>query len=148
MLVFCRVISFLLFGLFLITSCHSSKNKTVSASAQTSQCVDRVMAIDDSLGTVRNHACESISLSQTIKDYVNEMGKINYRHCPKEFSSAFKQHREAWKDMIVITDHYPDLRGEMHDLFDIIKEGNHKEEFELRLKRIWDTWEVVEKAKE
>ncbi|MBK7854771.1 MAG: hypothetical protein IPJ79_07555 [Bacteroidetes bacterium] len=33
------------------------------------ECMNRVIALDDSLGKIRNHACEKISLSQSIKDY-------------------------------------------------------------------------------
>lgn len=45
-----------------------------------------------------------------------------------------------------VTDHYPELRGEMHDLFDIMAVGEHKQEFETRLAAIWDSWKEVEEA--
>ena len=46
--------------------------------------------------------------------------------------------------MTMVTDQYPNLRGEMHDLFDIIEKGKDSGAFKTHLKAIWDTWENVE----
>ncbi len=135
----------------LMLACNSStpKNNTSSSHDSTAlgkECIKKVIALDDSLGTVRNHACETISLSETIQKYVQGMEAINYNNCPEAFSTAFKKHREAWTAMLSITDQYPDLRGEMHDLFDGIEKGKDAAIFKPLLKAIWDTWAEVENA--
>lgn len=110
------------------------------------ECMNRVIALDDSLGKIRNHACEKISLSQSIKDYSAGMKKFSYKKCPESFKKAFERHRQAWANMLVVTDKYPDLRGEMHVLFKQLEEGKDAELFKPLLKAIWDTWAEVEKA--
>lgn len=111
-----------------------------------SQCVKEVFAQDDSLGSVRNHACETIPLSQTIVNYTSALKKLDFQHCPEEFEKAFKAHWIAWENMISVVDKYPDMRGEMHDLFDQIELSPDSSSFKLSLKAIWDTWAVVEKS--
>ena len=110
-------------------------------------CVAYVLAQDDSLGAIRNHACETISLAETIRNYTDGLEHINYNGCPAEFKEAFKAHWEAWRQMIPLVEKYPNLRGEMHDLFDVLEEGEHADEFKPLLQAIWDTWGEVEKAK-
>lgn len=55
-----------------------------------------------------------------------------------------ESHRQAWLDLRQIADDYPDLRGEMHDLFDIMTEGRDSVRFEALIHVVWDTWTVVE----
>jgi hypothetical protein len=133
--------------LFLIACGTSSPGVQQDANVgAASACIERVIAMDDSLGTVRNHACEQISLSETIQQYVQSLEKVDFQNCPSAFTTAFQRHLEAWTQMITVTDHYPDLRGEMHDLFDIIEQGEYQAEFKPRLAAIWDTWSEVERA--
>lgn len=47
--------------------------------------------------------------------------------------------------MLEITNKYPELRGEMHNLFDQLEKGNDAAEFKRYLKQIWDTWAEIEK---
>lgn len=98
------------------------------------------------MGKARNHACETISLSETIRQYADAMGKINYRNCPEDFSAAFGRHQKAWLALLPVTDQYPNLRGEMHDLFAQIEAGDHAEQFKPLVKTVWDTWAEVEAA--
>lgn len=107
-------------------------------------CIARGIALDDSLGTVRNYTCERISLSETITQYVQGVEAVSFQDCPEEFTKAFQQHLEAWTQMIEVSDHYPDLRGEMQDLFDILEVSEHQDEFQPRLAAIWDAWKEVE----
>lgn len=112
-------------------------------------CIQRIMAYDEKLGTIRNHGCETQSLSKTIQDYVNALENASFKGCPNTFKDAFDKHIEAWKATLVVTDKHPDLRGEMHDLFDELEK--HEEDgaaLTQAIKGIWDTWEEVEKAKE
>lgn len=109
-------------------------------------CMDQVIALDDSLGKVRNHACKTISLSETIRQYAAGMEKANYASCPPAFVTAFNKHREAWLAVLPVADKYPDLRGEMHDLFKKLETGKDADTFKPLVKAIWGTWAEVEQA--
>lgn len=54
------------------------------------------MAVDDSLGKIRNREYETLSLSQTIVNYTEGMRKITTENCPEDFSKAFQSHMDAW----------------------------------------------------
>jgi hypothetical protein len=74
------------------------------------------------------------------------MKKLDFQGCPPDFTVAFEKHRQAWNDMIPLVKKYPDLRGEMHVLFDQLEKGEDAERFKLLLKNVWDTWGEVEEA--
>lgn len=122
----------------------ADKNNKVSKQ----ECIDRVIALDNSLGKIRNHDCKTVSLSQAILNYTQGIKKIDYSNCPETFIVAFEKHRQAWLEILSVTDEYPNLRGEMHDLFKILEEGNNKEDFKPLLESIWDTWGEIEKSME
>lgn len=127
----------------------SNPNTTTSSTEATAPsvekvCINKVIEVDAILGAARNHACEKISLSQTIKEYSKGIDNIDFAQCPKKFTTAFKKHQTAWLNMLMITDKYPDLRGEMHDLFKQLEETQDAERFKILLKDIWDTWAEVE----
>lgn len=136
-----------LFVLLLFSCGQSVKmtEKTVQAQ-KPNDCMAQVIALDDSLGKVRNRACQTISLSETIRQYADGMEKISYRGCPSDFTEAFRKHREAWLALIPVTDQYPGLRGEMHVLFKQLESGEHAERFKPLVKTVWDTWAEVEAA--
>ncbi len=141
------LLSFLFISL-LCLACGNSQSSSPAQEADASpgHCMERIIALDDSLGTVRNHACERISLSETIRNYVADIRALDFSSCPADFTKAFEEHVLAWEEMIVVTDEYPDLRGEMHDLFDDIKEGEHEYYLNKHLDAIWGTWAEVEDA--
>ncbi len=132
--------------MLLLTSCNTNVNKesNESEAANPTSCIDLIIQMDDSLGTIRNHACESIPLSETIENYVQSIRKLDFEDCPEKFSKAFEQHMDAWTNMISLTDQHPDLRGEMHELFDELKVSADSVEFNQKLQVIWDTWGEVE----
>ena len=132
------ILFFVLFGF----SCKSEKSKITAK-----DCVDAIMKKDDSLGTVRNHACEKISLSKTIASYTSSLNNLDFSSCPKSFTKAFELHIDAWNDMVTITNNHDSLRGEMHELFDKIEVSTDSVLFKQKLKTIWDTWEEIEKSK-
>lgn len=109
-------------------------------------CVDRIIALDDSLGTLRNHTCKQEPLSVTIAHYAGELTALDFSDCPDTFFSAFKRHISAWEDMLPIVSRYPHLRGEMHDLFAQLAASPDSIEFKIREKRIWSTWREIEEA--
>ena len=140
---------FILSVLFLACSQPKNSGQEVIKSEtalNSRQCIDQIIAQDDSLGKVRNHACERISLAQTIREYTDAMGQFDYQNCPADFTIAFKKHREAWVALIPIVEKYPDMRGEMHTLFEILENGAHAAAFKLLVKAVWDTWGEVEEA--
>ena len=108
------------------------------------RCIQTILEQDALLGEIRNHACDSLPLKDVILNYARALEALDYEDCPKEFTYAFMSHIKAWKDMMIIVDHYPDLRGEMHDLFSLLADSNHKDLFNQKLNAIWRTWEEVE----
>lgn len=113
---------------------------------QTGLCMKNAIALDDSLGRARNYACERISLSETIREYVAGMEKIDFGACPTDFSEGFRQHIAAWSALLPLTDKHADLRGEMHVLFKQLESGPEGEAFKAGVKKVWDTWALVEAA--
>lgn len=130
-----------------LMSCANKKDqKDLAIHATAQECIDYVIALDDSLGTIRNHACEKQSLSETIDEYVYNLDNLSFSNCPPAFITAFDEHKDAWVNATEITDNYPDLRGEMHELFEIIENGPDSIAFKLLVAEIWSTWEQVELA--
>lgn len=106
--------------------------------------MQKVIEQDSVLGSVRNNASRNISLSQTIRDYIQGINTIDMDECPASFRNAFQKHIQAWEKMISVADLYPQLRGEMHDLFNQLENEKDSMLFNQRLKAIWDTWAEVE----
>ena len=123
------------------------KNQNVKSIDQDhgSVCVKMILEKDSELGSKRNHDCESTSLSNTIDIYTQALSDLDFSDCPSSFSQAFQEHINAWIEMKEVTDGYPDLRGEMHDLFDQIRQTKDSTQFKIRLNMIWSTWESIEK---
>jgi hypothetical protein len=87
-------------------------------------------------------------ISQSIVQYVEAMNKLDFKQCPTQFTQGFTHHKNAWAALLSVTDKYPTLRGEIHELFDKIEKTSDAEEFEPLLKSIFDTWTEVESAME
>ena len=121
------------------------KQKEKSTVVLNKNCIDKIIKIDDSLGKIRNHECEKISLSQTITNYANSLNNLDFNDCPQHFKIAFKNHEQAWRNMISLTNNYSEIRGEMHNLFNQIEASKDSATFKPLLKNIWDTWSVIEK---
>lgn len=117
-----------------------------SGSNRSSTCIERILAADDSLGRARNHACEQQPLSEVIANYASALAGLDFTSCPENFRAAFEGHRQAWLELLPITDRYPDLRGEMHALFEKLESGEHAKQFKPMVDRVWKTWAEVEAA--
>ncbi len=141
---------FLLCCIFLLSCDNADSKQQNPTAAQTTispqKAIEKVIAQDETLGGIRNHACETIPLAITIQQYADGLGEIDFSNCPEEFTKAFARHRDAWVQMIPFVEKYPDLRGEMHDLFDQFEKGDEADIFKPLLKAIWDTWAEVEEA--
>ncbi|MGB4845841.1 MAG: hypothetical protein WBP16_15355 [Ferruginibacter sp.] len=137
--------------ILVVSGCnYSSSNKeagtTIPVAPSEKTSMEMVIKMDDSLGKIRNHACETATLSQAITNYADEIGKLDFTQCPKVFKTAFAKHRQAWIDFRELSDKYPDLRAEMHDLFDELEKSTDSLLFKKLSKQIWDTWGDIEKA--
>jgi len=134
-----------------VYNCGNKTEKTETgpnfkATSTANKCIDKVIAEDLKLGKIRNEASKTVSLSKSIDDYVNGMEQLDFTTCPGGFAAAFEDHITAWKNMTVVTDKHPTLRGDMHDLFDGLKTGEDSIKFKQLLDEIWRTWGMVEAA--
>lgn len=131
-----------------IFSCKEpgAKQQNVQLTPEMNQtnCIERIFEKDSVLGDIRNHASETISLSQSITNYAKELEFLDYSNCPQKFVSAFHDHIEAWKRVTRVTDKYPSLRGELHDIFAELEKSKDSTEFKSLVKQVWDTWHWVE----
>lgn len=136
-----------LFSVFLLLvlwyACSARKNDFFTA--KESHCIRRVIKADQKLGLVRNKQSLTLSLSQTIADYTDGMKTISAKNCPSTFAKAYDSHRQAWLEMLPITDKYPKMRGEMHVLFRQLEQSEDADDFKKKLSKIWATWAEVEK---
>lgn len=139
------IIILLLLFLSNLSLAQMNEQKDSSINFIEKECITSIIAADDSLGKIRNHACENGTLSMSIRNYVSVLKKLNFKNCPPGFEKAFDKHKKAWVTMLKITNKYPDMRGEMHELFDQLEKGNDAIEFKKYLKQIWDTWTEIEK---
>lgn len=137
-------ITVLLILIFLIPGSASGQTQVVIHDP----CIARIIAMDDSLGSVRNLSTISISLSETIRNYTDALDELDFSDCPKAFTKAFRSHIAAWRRMGAYLNRYSDLRGEMHALFAQIEDqaDGPNAEFSKLHDAIWSTWEDVEAA--
>lgn len=131
---------FLLVICFVVSCTAGRKNKAMAQA----DCINRAIAVDDSIGKIRNRECETLPLSQTIINYTNAMQHIGTKDCPEAFSKAYSSHKEAWNAMLPVTDKYPNLRGEMHVLFKQLEQSKDSVVFKKLQAAIWTTWDDVE----
>ncbi len=110
--------------------------------------IKSVLAQDSKLGEARDQGCESAPMAETIKTYVAALDQIEFSECPDDFTAAFKRHRDAWENLASFFTSYDTLRGEMPDLFSIIRESGDESRASLEQieKQIWGTWGHVEAA--
>ncbi|WP_300569340.1 hypothetical protein [Flavobacterium sp.] len=134
--------------IFFLQSCERminrlKDNEEITTAQQ--DCIVKVIAKDDSIGKVRNRQSKSISLSQSITNYTEGMKKISTEGCPKDFARDFNSHIKAWNDLLIVTDKYPELRGDMHDLLLQLEKSKDSTELKKLKGGIWQTWELLEK---
>ena len=136
---------------FVVIGCKGTGNKdsvTSNSAIKTStSCIEQIMEQDSVLGNIRNHSSEMGSLSDAITDYTQDLEALDYSQCPEAFTKAFQQHIDAWKKVTLITDKYPALRGELHDIFSELEKSKDSVEFKALVKEVWDTWALVEESK-
>ncbi|WP_108840677.1 hypothetical protein [Aquimarina sp. Aq78] len=139
----------LLFSLLLLGCNGPNKKENRSFSdieRKSIDCVKQIFEKDSIFGNIRNHASEKTSLTEVINDYSKNLKSLDYSHCPEEFESAFSKHIDAWLDFRKISDKYPLLRGELHDIFAVIEKSKDSTEFKSRLNQILETWKIVKES--
>ncbi len=128
--------------------CNGANKKEHSAASNMKQknvnCVKHIFEKDSIFGDIRNHASEKASLSDAINNYAKNLKSLDFSNCPEDFELAFHKHIDAWLDFRNLSDKYPSLRGELHDIFSTIEKSKDSIEFKSRLNEIFETWNVVE----
>lgn len=109
-----------------------------------SHCMEKVLEEDIYLGELRNQASRSISLSEAILKYTEGMRALDFSNCPEDFTVAFKEHIDAWEELRDVSDYYPAVRGELHDVFQVLEKSKDSVLFNQLVERVWKTWELVE----
>jgi vacuolar-type H+-ATPase subunit I/STV1 len=132
-----------------VLSCNNSEKKNnqtklESVAIKKAKCIENILQRDSELGDIRNHASEQSSLSKTIDDYANSVKSLDFKNCPDKFTIAFHKHIKAWLDLKKVSDKYPELRGELHEIFSELEKKKDSIEFKLRQAKIFDTWKIVE----
>ena len=110
--------------------------------------VDRVLAEDARFGRARDEAPRLVPIAQAVEGYVAGLASVKLTDCPDDFAVAFTDHSQAWALMVPFLRRYPDLRGELHDVFEWLEseDNSEAEEFKKLLQAVWDTWKKVEEA--
>ena len=136
--------------LFFFIACKKGENRntlnTISLEEQHVNCIEDIFEKDSVLGEIRNHAPKAMALSEAINSYTHDLESLDFSNCPENFTASFKKHIEAWKMVTKVSDKYPALRGELHDIFEALETGSDSTEFKLLLKEVWDTWNVVKES--
>ncbi|MEL6925217.1 MAG: hypothetical protein AAFO94_14310 [Bacteroidota bacterium] len=136
----------ILFCLLILNGCDNQNARTTQQ--YSTSCIQKIISKDTALGKTRNHACEDTTLSFAIQEYVTGIRQLDFQQCPEAFTAAFAKHADAWMAALSVVDQYPNLRGEMHVLFDHLENGKDSIAFRPVVAKIWDTWAIVEGAME
>lgn len=130
-------------------SCRDTRTLSSASTAEEpyGQAIRTIFDEDDRAATIRNHACEDTTLTETVRQYVAAIDAMDFSRCPADFTSAFKKHRDAWANTIPFFTAFDTLRGEMHELFAVIENEGPEQEAALEAisRPIGDSWEEVEK---
>lgn len=110
--------------------------------------VGRILEMDRILGKQRDLVCQHASAATAVRAYLIGLDVVDFQACPQEFVAAFRAHRNAWEQSIPFLEDHDSLRGEMHDLFDQIRQLGDEQRTRLdkHVREITETWAVVEKA--
>lgn len=147
-----KPLKLLLLGTAFLISCQNagkssgSTHKVQEEKTRYAGAIQAILKQDGELGAIRNHACEDTSLSFTVRQYIDGLDALDFNGCPTDFTTAFRKHRDAWQASIPFFKPFDDLRGEMHDLFEQIKQSGveQKKELDQLMKPVADTWVAVE----
>ena len=134
--------------LLLLEGCRTGPPEPAPDNTGTADSIARVLEADTRLGTIRNHAGETAPLHVGLEAYAQSLAELDFQGCPAEFIDAFSEHREAWLASVPFFERHSDLRGELHDVFELIRAygGEDQAALEEHEQAIWSTWRKVEAA--
>jgi hypothetical protein len=142
--------SIILFLFILLLGCKDYNKKEdsnlLNEERKSIDCVKQIFEKDSIFGGIRNHASEKISLSEAINNYSKNLMSLDFSNCTEEFELAFHKHIEAWLDFRKVSNKYPLLRGELHDIFTIIEKSEDSTKFKSKLDKILETWKIVKES--
>jgi len=147
------IISLAVAGLVLAYSCQNLNQESVKQSAGASpsgenytEAIKAILSQDEQLGAIRNHASEDTSLAVGIRQYVDGLDRLDFSACPEDFTQTFRQHRDAWVATIGFFERFDNERGELHEIWEVINQGDkdQKAEFEKISRPITDSWTEIE----
>ncbi|MDJ0655184.1 MAG: hypothetical protein QNJ40_13565 [Xanthomonadales bacterium] len=112
------------------------------------EAIRAILSLDRKLGATRNQASRTVSLADSIRQYVDALDQLDFSHCPDDFTQAFRQHRDAWADSVRFFREFDSMRGELHQIWAAIEKmgGQHSQAFEAATEPILATWEAVEQS--
>lgn len=112
--------------------------------------MEAVISQDSKLGAARNEATRAQPIASVIENYVEALDALDLQQCPQDFAKAIRRHADAWRESISFFAQFEDLRGELHEVFEMIREqgGSARTGLEQAEAAIWSTWADVEKAME
>ncbi|NND44119.1 MAG: hypothetical protein HKN58_02260 [Xanthomonadales bacterium] len=110
--------------------------------------IESVLEQDSRLGAERNEATRHMPIARVIEQYVAGLDALDLASCPEDFMLAMRRHRDAWQASVKFFEAYPELRGEMHEVFERIRAQGAaaRSGLEGAEAAIWGTWAEVENA--
>ncbi len=107
-----------------------------------------VYAMDALLAQQRNQLPHDSTLAIAVRSYVRGLNTIDFSDCPGEFARAYREHLDAWAASEEFFEQFDELHGEMHELFDQIREMDESKraELEKHYQAIFDSWAKVQSA--
>lgn len=104
--------------------------------------IDRILEVEVNLGNERNNGSHNGPVHESVERYISQLESIDFSATPAGFDTAFQKHIAAWKNSVPLLKQYSNLRGEMHDVFQLI----HQQTDALKLveQSIWTTWYPIE----
>ncbi len=126
----------------------SSESRSTDQPSAARRAMMQVMEIDRVLAAQRDEMPESLPVADAVASYVSGLAAINFDECPDDFTDAYRRHRQAWEESIPFLKEHPQLRGEMHGLFDEIRQMDKSisEQLDRHLQAIGESWSDVETA--
>jgi len=134
--------------------CHRSQSNSQAAAAiptndaDSGLAITRILEIDSVLAKQRDNLPKSHPITVAVESYVLGLKELDFTDCPAEFSEPFHRHRDAWSDSVEFFAQHGQLRGEMHEAINKIRQIGPEVAAELdsKLLPVMKTWQEVEKA--
>jgi len=131
------------------SSCGTAHRDESGATSRNRSAIESILAEDAALAAARNLAPQRMPLHVAIDQYADALAELDFSGTPAPFRRAFRNHIEAWRKAGDATRLWPELRGEMHALFSVLKDPQFNPDahrFRELEDRIFSTWAEIESA--